>query len=139
MDSEIFRMLVKMAIKQAKTITDDQEALDVQILYPSWESQIGKTVEVGTYLRYEDKLYKVIQQHTIQETWQPTVSQSLYTVIDKEHSGTIDDPIPWSTNMECFQGKYYVENDVIYLCTRDSGTALHHNIVNLIGLYFQAI
>jgi hypothetical protein len=37
--------------------------------------------------------------------------------------------------MEIFNGKYYIENDVIYLCNRDSGTALYNNLIDLINIY----
>jgi hypothetical protein len=39
--------------------------------------------------------------------------------------------------MEIFNGKYYIQNDIKYLCNRDSGTALSHDLSALIGLYVE--
>lgn len=137
---ELWKAIVRLAVDQARNITDDQKALTVKSLYKEWNAQLGKTLNVGEYVQHEDKLYKVLQQHTAQETWEPGVgTESIYIVIDKEHSGNMDDPIPWTTNMECFNGKYYTEDNTLYLCIRDSGIALHFNIKDLIGSYFKKV
>jgi hypothetical protein len=39
--------------------------------------------------------------------------------------------------MECFNGKYYIEDEVLYLCVRDSGIALQCKIVDVLGNYFK--
>ncbi len=136
-NAKIFQALIKMAVKQARGITNDQEALEVKCLYKQWEKQLGRQLEVGEYIQHEDRLYRVLQQHVAQETWTPGVgTESLYVVIDKEHSGTESDPIPWVNNMECFNGKYYIEDEVLYLCVRDSGIALQCKIVDVLGNYF---
>lgn len=56
---------------------------------------------------------------------------------DEEHSGTKDDPIPWRKNMQCYKDKYYIQNEIVYKCTRDSGNALQNDIIDLIGHYFE--
>ena len=137
---ELWTSIVRIAVKQARQVTNDQDALTLKPLYKQWEKQIGRQLEVGEYLQYGDKLYKVLQQHTVQENWIPGIgTESLYMVIDKEHEGTLNDPIPWSTNMECFEGKYYIEDEILYQCTRSSGIALHHRADVLIGVYFKKI
>lgn len=50
-------------------------------------------------------------------------------------SGSKDDPIPYTPPMEIFKDKYYTQNDVLYICTRDSGQALTHDLSSLVGLY----
>ena len=140
MNEEIFRALIKFAVKEARKITDDQEALDVKCLYKEWEKQIGRNVEVGEYIQYENKLYRVLQAHTVQETWKPGIgNESLYVVIDKEHEGTLDDPIPFSPNMELFNGKYYTQYGVDYVCTRDSGNPIYHDLKDLVGTYVSLV
>lgn len=42
---------------------------------------------------------------------------------------------PYASPMEIFNGKYYTQDNVLYLCTRDSGQALTHNLSELIDLY----
>lgn len=137
---DMWRAIINLAVKQAKQITDDQEALELQILYKSWNQQIGKQLNVGEYVQHEGKLYRVLQAHTAQSTWVPgNGTESLFVVIDKEHAGTLDDPIPYNGNMELFNGKYYIQNEVVYLCTRDSGTPLYHELSALIGNYVEEV
>lgn len=64
---------------------------------------------------------------------------SLYEVIDKEHDGTINDPIPHTPPMEIFNSKYCTQNSVLYRCTRDSGQALTHNLADLVGTYVEVV
>lgn len=85
-------------------------------------------------------LYEVIQSHTLSAEWEPGLNTaSLYKVIDKEHAGTIGDPIPYFPPMEIFKDKYYIQNADVYKCTRDSGTPLSHNLQDLIGLYVERV
>lgn len=137
---DMWRAIINLAVKQARLITDDQEALELQILYKSWDQQIGKQLNVGEYVQHEGKLYRVLQAHTAQSTWAPgNGTESLFVVIDKEHTGTLDDPIPYEGNMELFNGKYYIQNEVVYLCTRDSGAPLYHDLSSLVGLYVEEV
>ena len=55
------------------------EELDTMIeIYPKWEDLIGQRVEKDDYIRYQGKLYKVIQEHTSQEDWIPSELPALY-------------------------------------------------------------
>ena len=138
--NELWAAMLKMALKQARAITDDQEALSVQCLYKEWNKQIGKQLNVGEYIQHEGKLYRVLQAHTAQSTWAPgNGTESLFVVIDKEHAGTLEDPIPYEGNMELFNGKYYIQNEVVYLCTRDSGAPLYHDLSSLVGTYVEEV
>lgn len=116
----------------------DKEALSVKEFYPHWEDFIGKTLEMGFVVLYNDNLYRSRQTHTALEVYPPSIhTASLYEVIEVEHEGTLDDPIPYVAPMEIFKGKYYTEADQLYLCTRDSGTALSHPLSALVGLYVE--
>lgn len=123
------------AIKAMRETADDQTAAKAVELYHAWA--VGLTVEVGDRLQYGGKLYKVIQAHTTQADWTPDITPALFTVIDIEHAGTVDDPIPWALNMECFSGKYYTWESVLYKCIRDSGIALAYSPDQLLGNYFE--
>lgn len=137
-NKEIYAALIKMAVKNARGITNDQEALSVKCLYKQWEKQLGRQLEVGEYIQHNKQLYRVLQQHIAQANWIPGEgTESLYVIIDKEHSGAENDPIPWKANMECFNGKYYIEDGILYLCVRDSGIALQCKIVDVLGNYFK--
>lgn len=133
-----------VAKKQAQSLTD-QEALQAKILYDEWVdlcSQSFKAEEIGyKFVHTKDgttELYKTMQQEfTFQSQWEPGTegTESLYSHIDEEHAGTQEDPIPYKKNMEIFEGKYYTYNDVLYMCTRDSGIPLQHGLDELVGLY----
>ena len=138
--NDIWKAVVKLAVESARTITDDQKALEVKVLYKQWSKQIGKQLEVGEYVQHQDKLYRVLQTHVAQETWAPgNGTESLFVVVDKEHKGTLDDPIPYTTNMELFINKYYSEDGVLYICTRDSGNPLYNKLSELVGIYVSVV
>lgn len=116
----------------------DLDALAVKDIYPAWDTLIGQTVAVDFKLTYDGKLYKVIQAHTIQSDWIPGVgTESLYAVIDEGHAGTLDDPIPYEGNMELTEGLYYIQDEIVYLCTRSSGQPVYHALSALVGLYVE--
>lgn len=116
----------------------DNEALSVKDFYPTWESKIGDNVEQGYKMLYDGNLWRVRQNHLIQEIYPPSISTAaLYEVINYQHEGTLEDPIPYVPPMEIFKDKYYIQNDVVYFCTRDSGIALTHDLSALVGLYVE--
>ena len=39
---------------------------------------------------------------------------AIYRPIDREHAGTLEDPIPWIYGMDCLSGIYYSYNGAIY-------------------------
>lgn len=122
-------------LKGTTALADDQIAARAVELYKSWAA--GLSVAAGDRLQYDGQLYKVITDHTTQADWTPDTAASLFTVIDVDHAGTADDPIPWAVNMECSAGKVYSWNGGAYLCIRDSGIALAYTPDQLIGQYFE--
>ena len=118
----------------------DNEALSVKEMYPRWENKIGFTIEVGYVTLYNGALWKARQTHTALEAYPPSVATAaLYEVVVYHHEGTESDPIPYTPPMEIFEGKYYVQDGIKYLCTRNSGTALSHNLSDLVGIYCDII
>ena len=118
----------------------DNQALSVKELYPRWEDKVNTTIEEGYITLYNDNLYRARQTHTALEIYPPSLdTASLYEVIVKTHEGTMEDPIPYTPPMEIYEGKYYTQFDVLYKCTRDSGTALTHDLINLKDIYVEQI
>jgi len=118
----------------------DNQALSVKELYPKWEDKVNTTIEEGYITLYNDNLYRARQTHTALEIYPPSLdTASLYEVIVKTHEGTVEDPIPYTPPMEIYEGKYYTQFDVLYKCTRDSGTALTHDLFDLRGTYVELI
>ena len=132
----------ELVTKQWNDRTDigNEEALDYMTIVYEWERFIGQVVPVGKIVAYREKLWRVRQEHTVMEHYAPSLeTAALYEVIEKEHAGTLDDPKPYTPPMEIFKDKYYTQHNVTYLCTRDSGTALSHNLADLKGLYVELI
>ena len=116
----------------------DTESLKVKDLYPEWESKMGQQVNVGEKYRYDGRLWKVLQQHTVQETWKPGEgTESLYTEVTESHAGTKEDPIPYNNNMELENGKYYSQDGVTYICTRDTSIPVYNPLADLVGIYVE--
>lgn len=125
--------------KGAQSLSDD-EALEVKGIYPKWEDLIGTAAEVDYKFSHDGKLYRVVQAHTFQSNWIPGVgTESLYVVIDEEHAGTIDNPIPYNGNMALEAGKYYSEDGVVYYCTRDTINPVYAALADLVPLYVEVV
>ena len=122
---------------------DDQTALRMRRYYPTFSELVGQTVKKGTKFRATDSedadLYTVIQPElTIQEHYPPGVgTESLYTRIDEQHDGTKYDPIPYNGNMALQSGKYYIQNNILYLCNRDTVNPVYNALAELVGLYVE--
>lgn len=136
------QIVQELVVKQYNERTDisNEEALDyMAIIYP-WDYYLDKTLEAGMLVVYEDKPWRVRQTHAPLEIYPPSLATaSLYEAIDKEHSGTPEDPIPYTPPMEVFEGKYYTQNGVAYRCTRNSEVALTHSLSALVGLYVEEV
>lgn len=104
----------------------DEQAVKVKELYPEWENiKDGEHLDKGTRVNYMNVLYKVIQAHDKQSTWNPKDAASLFSPIDESHEGTLKDPIPWISGMESEYGLYYTDEGIIYLCIESSGVGLY--------------
>lgn len=123
----------------ALSYLSDEEALTVKKLNPEWRSLIGKTVKIGTRFLYEDNLFRTLQDNLlIQEQWIPGEgTESIYVRIDETHAGTREDPIPYNGNMILESGKYYIQDEIIYLCNRNTEIAVYHPLSELVGIYVE--
>lgn len=135
---------LQAAISYTVANIPDQEALDCISIFPEWESYIGKSMPEGVRTQYEGKLYKSRQEiPTVLANQPPGIeTAALYVVIDQEHAGTLEDPIPYDQMMEVFAGKYYIEEGIVYICNRDSGQPLYATCASLAGdsqSYFSVV
>ena len=84
-------------IEQLVEVLNDDTALDYAELFPSWKEDIA--YEVGVRVRYNDILYKCLQRHTSQSTWNPEDAASLWARVLIPDPETIPEWIqPDSTN-----------------------------------------
>ena len=72
------RKLRAQFVKLREMATDEM-SLQVPKLYPTWK--VGVDYAVGDRILYEDVLYKVLQNHTSQETWTPINAPSLFAKV----------------------------------------------------------
>lgn len=77
---------IERAIKIRALLNDiiiqmnDEEAIEKDVLFPKWNSN-NLTYLVGDRVLYNDKLYKVLQNHVSQENWNPKDAVSLFAEI----------------------------------------------------------
>lgn len=134
-DEQVRELILEQYNK--RTDITDEDALKRPLLVYAWESYIGKSLTNGQIVSYNDTLYRVRQDISavLADQYPSLDTAALFEAIEVEASGTADDPIAYVPPMEIFNGKYYTQNGVLYLCTRDSGTALSHDLSALVGLY----
>lgn len=134
---------LRAAMDAAGNALSDAQARTCKLIYQQWSNLIGTTATPGQRFLHGETLYRVrtgASEHTFSAEWVPGVTTaSLYEAIDDEHTGTLDDPIPFTQPMQIYKDKYYSQNGKVYLCTRDSGQPLAFNLVDLVGLYVTEV
>lgn len=78
MTREEAKLFIEAFVKLRDLATDDM-SLQVPNLYPTWKSEVE--YKVNDRVLYNDTLYKVLQDHTSQETWTPTDTPSLFAKV----------------------------------------------------------
>lgn len=113
----------------------DEESLQVIDWFPVWKANVE--LKTGEKISYNGKLYEILQNHTSQDGWEPSINTaSLFKeVAINDTFGTKDNPIEYNNNMALESGKYYIQNNITYLCTRDTGTAVYNDLAALIDIY----
>lgn len=135
---------LRPVIEQASQSLEDSVALTAVELFPKWKELVEKGVEVekGFRFQHDNKLYRTEQpKYTFVAHYVPGAvgTESLFSKVDETHAGTIEDPFPYETNMEIYEGLYYSQNGVLYLCIRSSGIPLQHDLSLLVGNYVEVV
>lgn len=129
---------LRALIEQASTSLPDEDALEGIELFPTWSADTAYAAD--TRIRYEGKLYRVVQSHTSQADWLPDITPALYAEVAKPGQGdTPGNPIPYSGNMELIEGKYYSQSGVTYYCTRSTGIPVYNALADLVGIYVEVV
>lgn len=138
----------------AITYLTDAQALTVKNLYADWEEDaMGYSYSLDNpqdmRRKYNGRLWKLKKAHKKQLDWYPGAEPTLWMEIVEEHAGTKEDPIPVpdSVTVSGFEyeyGKYYLENEKIYLAKREGKKdgekeILHYAPSALIGQYFVVV
>ena len=150
----------KAVVDQAKiaSLTNtDAQAVEVKGLYADWEDDPdGYAYDVQNQ---KDKrrnfggfLWNLNKNHQKQKDRFPGAEPTLWTQLVEGYEGSYSDPIPVpdSVNVSGFEyeyGKYYIENELVYLCKRGGGLnpesmygqkeKLYFKPSALIGQYFE--
>lgn len=140
--------VARAVVEAGAAMLSEGDAAKVPYMSKKWV--VGEAVEPGDRRYYEPtgRLYKVrdSQGHTTQADWIPDKTPALWAVVDVEHAGTVEDPIPAVRGMEYEYGKVYLdqEDGKTYICKR-TGEAeggkitLHYLPHELLGQYFEAV
>ena len=72
------QQLRNLLVKQADTLSDE-EILNVPCFVEKWKA--GISYVTGKRVKYNDVIYKVLQDHTSQEDWTPENAPSLFAKV----------------------------------------------------------
>lgn len=134
-DGEVIGLLLSKQVNAMEL--DDNTALRMVQYYPVWT--VGADYATGFAVNRGGQLWRCLQGHTAQTGWEPENTAALWEQVCFHYTGTAHDPIPYEGNMRLENGKHYIQNDVIYLCSRDTGNPVHHPLAELVGLYVEAV
>ena len=140
----------KAVVDQAKiaSLTNtDAQAVEVKGLYADWEDDPdGYAYDVQNQ---KDKrrnfggfLWNLNKNHQKQKDRFPGAEPTLWTQLVEGYEGSYSDPIPVpdSVNVSGFEyeyGKYYIENELVYLCKRGGVLNPESMYVQKEKLYFK--
>lgn len=132
---EVTALLIAQQINTLEV--DDQTAYRMREFYPAWAA--GVSYVAGYKVQDNVRLWRCLQAHTSQEGWEPENAPALWEEICETHDGSLYDPIPYDGNMALESGKYYSQDGVTYLCSRDTVNPVYNPLGELMGLYVEMV
>lgn len=134
-EARYFRSLIDRVANEAP----DETAVECKELYYEWKPDTQ--YRTGKRVRYGGYLYEIVQEHTSQSIYPPSIAtSSLYKQIPEAGQGLSDrNPIPYDGNMELVEGMYYSQSGVVYLCTRSTGVPVYNNLTDLVNIYVEVV
>lgn len=131
---------IRPLIVKASASLSDSDALEAVELFDRWAADTEYPADKR--LQHEGELYRVRQLHTSQAIYPPGSpgTEALYARVERPGQGdTPDNPIPYEGNMELYEGKYYAQDGVTYICIRSTGAPVYHPLSALVGLYVEVV
>lgn len=107
-------------VKKTMTGFTDAQHLETLLLHDRWIP--GRTYYMGDVVRHNGALFEVKQPVIIALESQPPDAAGMlavYRPIVPEHTGTIDDPIPFVIGMDVSAGMHYSYDGNMYLADAD--------------------
>ena len=80
---EAQKMQVELQQLVVLSSATDEQAFIMRYLYPEWSGE-SVSYKKNDRFMYQDKFYKVLQNHTSQEDWTPDTASSLYVEIAEQ-------------------------------------------------------
>ena len=121
----------KEAIKYSINSLDlsNNDAIKFKDYLPYWADYINKSMPKDFKFQYNNQPYKTLQYiNIVLENQTPDIVYALYAIINEEHDGTLEDPIPYVQQMAIEKGKYYSQYDIIYLAIQDMPTGMPYDL-----------
>lgn len=121
----------KEAIKYSINSLDlsNNDAIKYKDYLPDWNDYINKSMPKDFKFRYNNQPYKTLQYINIVLSNQtPDIVYALYAIINEEHEGTLEDPIPYQQQMAIEKGKYYIQYDVVYIAIQNMPTGMPYDL-----------
>lgn len=121
----------KNAIKYSINALDlsNNDTIKYKDYLPDWNDYVGKSLPKDFKFRYNNQPYKTLQYiNIVLENQTPDIVYSLYKIIDEEHEGTLEDPIPYQQQMSIEKGKYYIQYDVVYIAIQSTLTGQPYDL-----------
>lgn len=121
----------KEAIKYSINALDlsNNDTIKFKDYLPNWNDYLNKSLPKDFKFQYNNQAYKTIQYiNVVLDNQTPDIVYSLYAIINEEHEGTLEDPIPYVQQMSIEKGKYYIQYDIIYLAIQDMPTGMPYDL-----------
>ena len=121
----------KEAIKYSINALDlsNNDTIKYKDYLPDWNDYINKSLPKDFKFRYNNQPYKTLQYiNIVLENQTPDIVYSLYAIINEEHEGTLEDPIPYTQQMSIEKGKYYIQYDVVYIAIQSTLTGQPYDL-----------
>lgn len=118
-------MTLARSMAAVATNLTDTVALSIPDLLTTWSELLvaGQPIQPGVCFMHEGQCYRQAQSGPVTpQAHQPPGGEGMlavYRPIVREHAGTLFDPIPWVSGMDCVDGKYYSYEGKTYLCKAD--------------------
>lgn len=107
----------------------NNEVIKYKDYLPNWNDYINKSMPKDFKFQYNNQPYQTLQYiNVVLENQTPDLVYALYTIINEEHEGTLEDPIPYVQQMAIEKGKYYIQYDVIYLAIQSMPTGMPYDL-----------
>lgn len=111
--------ILRPLIEKAVNSLDDQDAITATNLFAEWRGD-GELYNEGDKVRYEELLYKCLQDHTSQSSWNPKQAPSLWARVLIPDPDVIPEWVqPESTN-PYMKGDKVKHNGKTWVCNIDN-------------------